>query len=276
MIKNYNPVMRCRIVSAVLVVFLGLTACGPASDSDAALNQAPGATTSLDARTTSDATASPDEPEGEFLLQTLPIDLAKVDWQVVMQHADLYDDGKPISDFGDIDGAGTGNERRNPQPTFFVPLGTVVVAPVDGVVVYVPQLYSGDYSIHIGRSAESNEVWETEHVENVLVKKGDVVKAGQPVATVSDYSCYYSREKFGNEQFCGKGIGLVELGYLVGGAKPRHYCPFGELTSPSALAKIEAALSAARAEIERLAGRKLFDTSSWAAKNCVIADAVEG
>lgn len=212
-----------------------------------------------------------------FLLQTLPIDLSNVDWSLVMQHADLFDGGAPISDFGDVDGAGTENERRNPQPTFFVPLGTVVVAPVDGVVWQVEQLYSGDYSIHFAqRSGQPSVTWETEHVENVLVKPGEAVKAGQPVATVSDYQCFYSRKEYGNDQYCGKGVGLVELGYLVGGNPPRHMCPFGELTAPSALPKIEAELSAARAEIERIAGKPLFDTASWASANCVIVDPIEG
>jgi flagellin-like hook-associated protein FlgL len=53
-------------------------------------------------------------------------------------------------------------------------------------------------------------------------------------------------------------------------------CPFGELTAPSALSKIEAEMSAARAEIERIAGKTLFDTANWASANCVSTDPVEG
>lgn len=265
-------VMRKSWFALVGTLVLTTAACGGEGESARNVDTSP-VKTNVTNPTPSPTTA----PLSEFLLQTLPIDLASVDWSLVMQHADLYDEGLPISDFGNIDGAGTSNERRNPQPTFFVPLGTVVVAPVDGVVWQVKQLYSGDYSIHFAQGpGQPSVAWETEHVENVLVKSGDTVKAGQPVATVSDYMCFYSRKQFGNEEYCGKGVGLVELGYLIGGNPPRHMCPFGELTAPSALSKIEAEMSAARAEIERIAGKTLFDTANWASANCVSTDPVEG
>lgn len=211
------------------------------------------------------------------LLQSLPIDLGKVDWALVMQHADLYTDSTPISDFGFLDGEGTENERRNPQPTFRVPLGTTVLAPIDGVVSEVSILYSGDYTImFVGSSEDRSIAWETEHVEEVLVKPGDVVRAGQPVASVSNYLCTYSKKQFGNDSYCGLGIGLVELGYLVGGAVPRHYCPFGALTDPRALERIESELSNARSTIEQLAGKKLFDIENWATPNCIVDEPIEG
>ena len=61
----------------------------------------------------------------------------------------------------------------------------------------------------------SPNIWETEHVIGVSVKAGDKVTAGQAIASVSDYD---SRND--------PGIGLVELGLLVGGSPPKHYCPF--------------------------------------------------
>lgn len=211
------------------------------------------------------------------LLQSLPIDLANVDWAAVMQHSDLYAKGTPISDFGFLDGEGTENERRNPQPTFHVPLGTPVLAPIDGLVSEVKMLYSGDYTImFVGSSGDRSIAWETEHVEAVLVNPGDVVRAGQPVASVSNYLCTYSKKQFGNDSYCGLGIGLVELGHLVGGAVPRHHCPFGALTDPTAIGRIESELSNARSAIEQLAGKRLFDTENWATPNCIIDEPIEG
>ena len=108
------------------------------------------------------------------------------------------------------------------------------------------------------------------------MKVGGRVTAGQPVASVSDYSCTYSKKQFGNDEFCGIGIGLTELGYLVGGASPKHLCPFGELTDPAALPGIESALAAARKRIEQLAGLKIWDTSDWASANCIVSTPVFG
>lgn len=211
------------------------------------------------------------------LLRSLPVDLEAVDWEAVMENADLFRDTAPIVDYGFTHGAGTADERRNPQPTFHVPLGTPVLAPIDGVVVAIEPLYSGDLTIMFAAELGVRDiVWETEHVEDPSVQVGDTVRAGQPVAVVSDYACYYSREEFGNEEWCGRGIGLVELGYLVGGAVPKHYCPFGDLTDPSALPQIEAALRGAREAIEAIAGETVFETSSWATPNCIVVEPVEG
>lgn len=255
--------VRWRVVLAI-GASLFLLACSPSSP--ALDGSAP------DASAAPSPTAVPTP-----LLRSLPLDLAAVDWQEVLANADILRGTPAIVDFGYIDGAGTADERRNPQPTFYAPLGTPVLAPIDGVVTAIEPLYSGDLTIMFaaepGRPAAA---WETEHVRDPVVQVGDTVRAGQPVAVVSDYLCTYSRDEFGNEEWCGRGIGLVELGYLVGGAVPRHYCPFGDLTDPTALARIEAELDAARAEIESLLGTPIFDTSSWASPNCIVLEPIEG
>lgn len=112
------------------------------------------------------------------------------------------------------DGA-AGAGFRNPQPTFYAPLGTQVLAPVTGTVSAVKKLYSGDYTIMIKNGRSFGEIWETEHVINPVVKAGDRVTAGQHIALVSDYDSRWT-----------PGIGLVELGLLRGGNPPQHLCPF--------------------------------------------------
>jgi len=108
-----------------------------------------------------------------------------------------------------------GNAKSNPQPTFILPLGTKVLALVDGVVADIPTLYSNDFSVMVASSANSQWRYETEHVINPVVKKGDTVKAGQVVAEVSDY-----------DKGSPAGYGIVEIGILKGGNPPQHICPF--------------------------------------------------
>lgn len=105
----------------------------------------------------------------------------------------------------------------NPQPTFLLPLGTKIHALIDGEVVKVPKLYSGDYSVHM-QGEGSDLVFETEHVINVNVKVGDKVKAGDIIAEVSNYN--------GDRL---DGMGLVELGVLITGKTPGHACTFDYL-----------------------------------------------
>ncbi|MDA1169163.1 MAG: M23 family metallopeptidase [bacterium] len=119
-------------------------------------------------------------------------------------------------DYGfSIPSSSAGAAKRNPQPTFILPLGTKVRSLVDGIVVDIPKLYSGDYSVMVAPDIKSNWRYETEHVINPTVKVGDRVTAGQIVAEVSDYDSKYT-----------PGFGLVEIGILKGGNPPQHLCPF--------------------------------------------------
>ena len=108
-------------------------------------------------------------------------------------------------------------QRRNPQPTFILPLGTKVRSLVDGEVVHIEKLYSGDYAIHT-QVKGNDAIYELEHVINVLVEVGDKVTAGQEVAEVSDYDA----RNLG-------GFGLFEIGILNPGNPPSHSCIFDYL-----------------------------------------------
>lgn len=106
--------------------------------------------------------------------------------------------------------------KRNVQPTFRLPLGTKVLAPIDGEVTRVDILYSNDYSIWFAESKDSTWSYEMEHVINPTVKVGDTVKAGQVVAEVSTH---------GSEHH--PGIGIVEIGLFHQlDNEPAHWCPF--------------------------------------------------
>ena len=70
-------------------------------------------------------------------------------------------------------------DKKNPQPTFILPLGTKVQSLVDGIVVDIPTVWSGDFSVMVG-TGDDKSPWryETEHVKNVLIQVGDKVSAG--------------------------------------------------------------------------------------------------
>lgn len=110
-------------------------------------------------------------------------------------------------------------DKKNPQPTFILLLGTKVRSLVDGVVVDIPTLWSGDYSVMVGNGDDKSQWrYETEHVKNVLVKVGDKVSAGQVIAEVSGF-----------DKGTPAGFGAVEIGILKGGNPPQHVCPFAYL-----------------------------------------------
>ncbi len=109
--------------------------------------------------------------------------------------------------------------KRNVQPTFRLPLGTNVSAPIDGEVTKVEILYSSDYTIWFAENKNSAWSYEMEHVINPIVKVGDKVKAGQVVAEVSPH---------GSEHHPGFGILEIGLFHPLDGL-PAHWCPFAHL-----------------------------------------------
>ena len=128
--------------------------------------------------------------------------------------------GKLFMEYGFyIPGGNDNPAKNNPQPTFVVPLGTPVRSIVDGTVVAIPTLWSGDYSIQVTANGKIEKwIYETEHLINPKVKVGDKVIAGQMVGEVSDFN-----------HGAPTGFGTVEIGILKGGNPPQHICPFAYL-----------------------------------------------
>lgn len=160
-----------------------------------------------------------------------------------------------------------GPEKRNPQPTFILPLGSKVHSLVDGVVEDVPKLYSNDYSVMV-KTEGSDLIFETEHVINVKVKKGDRVKAGDVIAEVSNYDAHNYA-----------GLGLVEIGILKGGDSnnpPSHICPFDYLDS-SIKDETFKKLSALQKSWEEYIGdTSIHDEAAAVVPGCLSREPVEG
>lgn len=159
----------------------------------------------------------------------------------------------------------SGQPKRNPQPTWMVPMGTKVRSIVDGVVTNVSTLYSNDFSIMVATDAKSQWQYETEHVTNPLVKVGDRVTAGQVIAEVSPHN------KDGNS-----GYGMVEIGILKGGNPPQHICPFDYFDS-SVKEELQKKLAAFYAAWEEYRGStSLHDEAAQQPIGCSTLDAIDG
>lgn len=152
--------------------------------------------------------------------------------------------------------------KRNPQPTFILPLGTKVLSLIDGTVTKVEELYSGDTTIWVSPNKDSPLNFETEHVTKPAVKVGDRVKSGQPIAEVSDY-----------DTKAHPGFGIVEIGVLgQNGNRPSHSCPFQYLdgsVKSDTLKKITALHDA----WEKYLGKDVYG-SKYALPGCVTTDPV--
>lgn len=170
-----------------------------------------------------------------------------------------------FQEYGRLGGENTpGGQRRNPQPTFMVPAGTEVHAIADGTVVEIPVLHSNDYSVMI-QPKGSDLIFEVEHVKNVKVKKGDIVKAGDVIAEASDYDA---------KNYAG--LALVEIGILKPGNPPSHVCVFDYLDDSiknETLKKITALENAWEAFVN---DENVYDQSAEVIPGCVTRDPIEG
>lgn len=157
-----------------------------------------------------------------------------------------------------------GKDKSNPQPTYVVPKDTPVRSLVDGVVVRMPTLWSGDISIQVAVDQNSKWIYETEHVINPKVKVGDRVTAGQEIALPSNF-----------DKGAPEGFATVEIGILKGGQKPEHVCPFAYLDDSikeETFAKIRNLFTSWE---EYVGDQNLYDESS-AIPGCLTLDPIEG
>lgn len=174
--------------------------------------------------------------------------------------------GRIWMDYGfSIPGSSASRAKDNPQPTFILPLGTKVRSLVDGVVVGIPKLYSGDYSIQVASDTQSQFRYETEHVIKPVVKVGDKVTAGQVMAEVSDYDSKGM-----------PGFGIVEIGILKGGNPPQHLCPFAYL-DPTIKGEVHKNILALYASWEKYRkNTKLYAESGYKVPGCLRLDPIAG
>jgi len=211
---------------------------------------------------------SPDEPP--LLLKGIGVNLAEYN-PVTNKAGDFVFTKQKLQfdriwmDYGfTIPASSAGVAKRNPQPTFILPLGTKVRSLVDGIVVDIPKLYSGDYSVMVAPDMNSRWRYETEHVINPIVKIGDRVKAGQIVAEVSDYQSRHT-----------PGFGLVEIGILKGGNPPQHLCPFQYL-DPSVKEDIQRNMQSFYQAWEKYRGKPGLYAKTTEPIGCLTTELIDG
>jgi hypothetical protein len=163
------------------------------------------------------------------------------------------------SPFGQQDPRTTDTTKVNPQPTVILPIGTKVLSLVDGIVIDVKELYSKDWTIMVASSNNSKWIYETEHVNNPLVKKGDRVTGGQVIAEVSDYDTKNT-----------PGFGLVEIGLLhpTESGRPSHVCPYQYL-DPSIKDQVNSNLMKLYAAWEKYIGKDVYNQENFVSAGCV-------
>lgn len=168
-------------------------------------------------------------------------------------------------DYGfEVPANSAGPAKKNPQPTFILPLGTKVHSLIDGEVFDVPKLYSNDYSVMV-KGEGSELIFETEHVINIKVKKGDKVKAGDVMAEVSNYDA---------KNYAG--MGLVEIGVLKGGNPPNHLCPFDYLDDSIKDSTLKKITALQKSWEEYRGDNSIYDESKVLIPGCISRDPIEG
>lgn len=180
-------------------------------------------------------------------------------------HANLFNN-EIIGDFGQQDPRSPNDPtKKNPQPTFVMPLNVEVQSLVDGVVVKVVTLYSGDSSIMMASDKNSSYIYETEHVINVRVKVGDYVKGGSYIADVSPHGSPKD------------GFGILEIGLLhPSNGVAQHLCIFKYLDS-SIKVDIGKKLDALHTAWNSYTGLPVYPpASAYASPGCVTEEPVNG
>ncbi|HZP55912.1 MAG TPA: M23 family metallopeptidase [Candidatus Saccharimonadales bacterium] len=173
-----------------------------------------------------------------------------------------------FADFGTQDPRSPGDPTKtNVQPVFILPLGTKVHSLVDGVVADVKGLYSGDSTIWVTANGQmTSYIYETEHIINPIVKKGDKVSGGQVIGEVSTHSSQYH-----------PGFGIVEIGILhSSGTQAQHICPFHYL-DPSIKADIDKKILAVhKAWTDYVGMPNLYDDAHSVEPGCFVLGPVNG
>jgi murein DD-endopeptidase MepM/ murein hydrolase activator NlpD len=155
----------------------------------------------------------------------------------------------PLGPFGRTVSDPNGNPKTLPELDYFVPEGTVVRAPFDGVVSWVRrQADTQDYEMLVHASARSPWWFDYDHVAQVLVDSGRAVRAGDPVAVVG------SR-------------GMTEL--MVGNDRTQLvYCPLA-LAHPARADSLAAAVTRLMSDWERWSSERPFDPAAMPKPGCL-------
>ena len=174
----------------------------------------------------------------------------------------VFEDPNILSEWVFVEFGGQGQRKsdpasRNIEYWFFVPLGTNVMAPIDGIITDVGFFeHTQDWGINFQLKENSKWIVSFEHVIDVKVKKGDVVKAGDIVAKAAP--------RINNN------IAMTELAVWTGGRDGIYkYCPF-DFLDENLKPVYEEKLKRLADDWEKFIGKDVYDQYAWVSPGCLV------
>lgn len=178
----------------------------------------------------------------------------------------LFEDDYIRSEWVFIEFGGTGQRKSdsigsNIEYWFFVPLGTEVRAPVDGIVQIGFFEHTQDWGINFYPGEEREWIVSFEHVVDLKVKDGDRVQAGDVVAEAAPR--------------IDPDIAMVELAVWKGGRDGIYkFCPF-DFLDESLKPEYEEKINRLAKDWEDLIGRDVYEQEDWVAPGCLLHNITE-
>lgn len=185
----------------------------------------------------------------------------------------LFNDGfinneKVFLGFGEFDHI-INNPDKSVEYWWFLSPGTKVRAAVDGVVGIGFIEHTKDWGVSIakgwttyGAPIGSKWIVSFEHLVNLEVKDGDIVKAGDILGESSP------------RKFSGEDLGFVELAVWTGGNHIYKYCPF-EFLDESLKPIYEEKINQLAKDWEEFIGKDVYKQEDWVAPGCLLHNITE-
>ncbi len=171
----------------------------------------------------------------------------------------LFEDDYVLSKWVFVEFGAQGQRKqdslKNIEYWFFVPQETDVRAPIGGVVKIGFFEHTQDWGISFYSLKDSEWIVSIEHVVDVKVKDGDVVRAGDVVAKAAPRV---------NDE-----LAMIELAVWTGGRSIYKYCPFDFLEESLKLVYEEKLVKLAR-DWEEFVGKEIYAEDEWVSPGCLV------
>ncbi len=177
----------------------------------------------------------------------------------------IFEDNYIISKWVFVEFGGRGQRKSdavgsNTEYWFFVPIETDVIAPINGIVNVGFFEHTKDWGINFRTKENSNWIVSFEHVVDVKVKDGDIVKSGDVVAKAAP--------RINNK------AAMTELAVWQGGKQVIKYCPFNFLDD-SLKPIYKKKLNQLAKDWEEFIGKNIYEEEKWVSPGCLVESIVE-
>lgn len=162
---------------------------------------------------------------------------------------------KVFAEFGEYEHSKT-NPTKSIEYWFFVKPGTKVRAASGGIIRTSYIDHTDDWGVTISPRSESSWFVSQEHMVNLTVSDGDVVKAGDIIGDASPHTSF------------GANLAFTELSVAKGGEGIIKYCPFDfldEAVKPLYQEKLYQLVS----DWEQFTEKNIYAENDWIAPGCL-------